>query len=215
MFGRRDGTADDAATSYLPGRVEPLEVGTSHHVHGRPIVPPWPAGHEVAVVGMGCFWGAERILWSIPGVWTTYVGYAGGVTPNPTYREVCTGRTGHAEVAVAVHDPSVVSYETLLGAFWEQHDPTQLDRQGNDIGTQYRSILLTTSLEQDAVARASLAHYQEVLTAAGHGTIRTVIEPLTTIFHAETEHQQYLSKNPNGYCNHGFCQVAYGSRSSS
>ncbi|MEY3020340.1 MAG: peptide methionine sulfoxide reductase [Actinomycetota bacterium] len=193
----------------LEGRPTPLVVDPVHHVHGRPIVPPWPEGHELAVFGMGCFWGAERILWRLPGVWTTFVGYAGGWTPNPTYREVCSGMTDHAEVAAAVHDPSVIGYEVLLAAFWEQHDPTTPMRQGNDVGTQYRSIILTTSDEQARLAEASSARYQGALDAAGHGSISTTIEPLRELFLAETEHQQYLSKHPDGYCNHGFCQVAF------
>jgi peptide-methionine (S)-S-oxide reductase len=193
----------------LPGRSEAVELSGAHFVHGRPIVPPWPDGLELAVVGMGCFWGAERILWQMEGVWTTFVGYAGGTTPNPTYREVCTGRTGHAEVAVAVFDPSVLAYEQLLAPFWEQHDPTQGMRQGNDVGTQYRSILLVTGPEQEQVATASRERYQRELDAVGHGRITTTIEPLGELYHAEEEHQQYLAKHPNGYCNHGFCQAAY------
>lgn len=193
----------------LPGRDEPVHLGGTHFVHGRPIVPPWPEGSRLAVLGMGCFWGAERILWQLDGVRTTFVGYAGGTTPNPTYREVCTGRTGHAEVAVAVYDPEVIGFEQLLAPFWEQHDPTQGMRQGNDVGTQYRSIVLTTDEEQAAVAEASRARYQQLLTAAGHGRITTTIEPLGALYHAEEEHQQYLAKHPGGYCNHGFCQAAY------
>lgn len=193
----------------LPGRDEPVHLGGAHFVHGRPIVPPWPEGTRLAVLGMGCFWGAERILWQLDGVWTTFVGYAGGTTPNPTYREVCSGRTGHAEVAVAVYDPDVISFEQLLAPFWEQHDPTQGMRQGNDVGTQYRSLVLTTDDEQAAVAEASRARYQELLTASGHGAITTTIEPLGALYHAEEEHQQYLAKHPGGYCNHGFCQAAY------
>jgi peptide-methionine (S)-S-oxide reductase len=158
---------------------------------------------------MGCFWGAERILWQLDGVHTTFVGYAGGFTPNPTYREVCTGETGHAEVAVAVFDPGTVTFERILAAFWEQHDPTQGMRQGNDIGTQYRSVILTTSDEHERVARASLGRYQEALSAAGHGPITTSVESLGALYYAEDEHQQYLAKHPDGYCNHGFCQVAY------
>ena len=193
----------------LPGRAEAVRLSGEHFVHGRPILPPWPEGHEVAVVGMGCFWGAERILWSLPGVWTTFVGYAGGVTPHPNYREVCSGRTGHAEVAVAVFDPERIDYESLLAPFWEQHDPTQIMRQGNDVGTQYRSIILTTSAEQERLARASRANYQRALDADGYGPIATAIEPLGALYHAEEEHQQYLAKHPGGYCNHGFCQAAY------
>ena len=193
----------------LPGRAEAVRLSGSHFLHGRPIVPPWPEGHRLAVLGMGCFWGAERILWQLEGVWTTFVGYAGGTTPNPTYREVCTGMTGHAEVAVAVYDPRVIAFEQVLAPFWEQHDPTQHMRQGNDVGTQYRSIVLVTDEDQDRVARASMERYQSLLDAAGHGTIATTIEPLGALYHAEEEHQQYLAKNPGGYCNHGFCQAAY------
>jgi peptide-methionine (S)-S-oxide reductase len=193
----------------LPGRSEAVRLSGVHFVHGRPIVPPWPEGHELAVLGMGCFWGAERILWQLEGVWTTFVGYAGGHTPNPTYREVCTGRTGHAEVAVAVYDPDIIGFEAVLAPFWEQHDPTQGMRQGNDVGTQYRSVVLTSGDEQARIARVSLAAYQEALESAGHGRITTTIEPLRELFYAEEEHQQYLAKNPGGYCNHGFCQVPY------
>ena len=210
MLGRRSPSLVGPERA-LPGRAAPLEVEPIHHVHGRPIVPPWPEGHELAVLGMGCFWGAERILWGIEGVWTTFVGYAAGWTPNPTYREVCSGMTDHAEVACAVHDPGVVDYERLLAAFWEQHDPTQPMGQGNDVGTQYRSIVLTTSDEQAAIATASRERYQAALDAGGYGTIVTTIEPLREVFLAESEHQQYLSKHPNGYCNHGFCQAAYAS----
>jgi peptide-methionine (S)-S-oxide reductase len=208
VFGRSKLTVV-APEEALPGRDLPVATQGPHHVHGRAIVPPWPEGHRVAVFGMGCFWGAERIYWSLPGVWTTFVGYAGGVTRNPTYREVCTGRTGHAEVAGIVYDPDVIAYEALLGPFWENHDPTQGMRQGNDVGTQYRSVLLVADDEQRAVAEASRARYQEQLTAAGFGTITTEIAPLGALYWAEPEHQQYLSKVPNGYCNHGFCQVAY------
>jgi peptide-methionine (S)-S-oxide reductase len=186
-----------------------VEVAGVHFVHGRPTVPPWPEGHEVAVLGMGCFWGAERILWQLDGVHTTFVGYAGGFTPNPTYAEVCTGATGHAEVAVAVFDPARVTMGDLLASFWEQHDPTQGMRQGNDIGTQYRSVILTSSDAQAATARQSLARYQSALDVAGHGRITTTIEPLGALYYAEDEHQQYLAKHPGGYCNHGFCQVEY------
>ena len=210
MFGLgRRSTAVVRPEDALPGRPEAVSVSAAHFVHGRPIVPPWPEGSELVVLGMGCFWGAERILWQLEGVSTTFVGYAGGTTSNPTYREVCTGMTGHAEVAVAVLDPSRISFEQVLASFWEQHDPTQGMRQGNDVGTQYRSIILVTSEEQERVARASLARYQTTLDAAGHGTITTTIEPLGALYHAEDEHQQYLAKHPGGYCNHGFCQAAY------
>ncbi len=208
LFGRRS-TAMIEQGRALPGRTQPVAVSGTHVVHGRPTVAPWPEGHEVAVLGMGCFWGAERILWQLDGVHTTFVGYAGGFTPNPTYREVCTGETGHAEVVVAVYDPARVGFEQILAAFWEQHDPTQGMRQGNDIGTQYRSVVLTTSDEQDRVAHESLARYEEALSAAGHGRITTSLEPLGELYYAEDEHQQYLAKHPDGYCNHGFCQVAY------
>jgi peptide-methionine (S)-S-oxide reductase len=207
-FARRSASMIEP-TRALPGRAEPVDVAGTHFVHGRATVPPWPEGHVLAVLGMGCFWGAERILWQLDGVHTTFVGYAGGTTPNPTYREVCTGATGHAEVAVAVYDPDAVSFERILAAFWEQHDPTQGMRQGNDIGTQYRSVILTTSDEQARTARDSLARYQSALAAAGHGAITTTVEPLGELYYAEDEHQQYLAKHPDGYCNHGFCQVAY------
>jgi peptide-methionine (S)-S-oxide reductase len=210
MFGLgRRGPAVVRPEDALPGRDEAVRLSGTHFVHGRSILPPWPEGHRMAVLGMGCFWGAERILWPLAGVWTTFVGYAGGTTPNPTYREVCTGMTGHAEVAVAVFDPDIISFEQVLAPFWEQHDPTQGMRQGNDVGTQYRSIVLVTDDEQERVARASLERYQAALDASGHGTITTTIEPLGALYHAEEEHQQYLAKNPGGYCNHGFCQAPY------
>ncbi len=194
----------------LPGRDTSLAVPDAHHVHGRPITPPWPDGHELLVVGMGCFWGAERIFWQLEGVWTTFVGYAGGTTPNPTYPEVCTGRTGHAEVAGMVYDPDVVDLETLFADFWEQHDPTQGMRQGNDVGTQYRSLVLTTNAHQRDVALASRDRYQARLRAAGvDAPITTTVEDLGALYWAEAEHQQYLAKHPGGYCNHGFCQAAY------
>jgi peptide-methionine (S)-S-oxide reductase len=196
-------------TGCLPGRDAPLPVRGVHAVHGRPTVPPWPPGHELAVLGMGCFWGAERLFWGLDGATTTFVGYAGGHTPNPTYREVCTGLTDHAEVAVVVHDPAILPFERILATFWEQHDPTQGMRQGNDVGTQYRSIVLTSGPEQERTARASLARYQAALDALGEGRITTTVESLGPLYWAEDEHQQYLAKNPDGYCNHGFCQAAY------
>ncbi|MFU8839998.1 MAG: peptide-methionine (S)-S-oxide reductase MsrA [Nitriliruptoraceae bacterium] len=209
LFARRSAEVV-APEDALPGRDTPLAVPDAHHVHGRPISPPWPDGHELLVVGMGCFWGAERIFWQLDGVWTTFVGYAGGTTPNPTYHEVCTGRTGHAEVAGIVYDPAVVELETLFAGFWEQHDPTQGMRQGNDIGTQYRSIVLTTSADQRDAALASRERYRTRLRAAGiDAPITTTIEDLGALYWAETEHQQYLAKHPGGYCNHGFCQAAY------
>jgi peptide-methionine (S)-S-oxide reductase len=189
-------TPEDA----LPGRDETMPVPAKHDVLGTPIAPPFPDGLEQAVVGMGCFWGAERVFWQAPGVYTTAVGYAGGYTPNPTYEEVCSGRTGHAEVVLVIFDPAVTSYEQLLKLFWEDHDPTQGMRQGNDVGTQYRSAVYTGSPEQEAAAEASRDAYQERLTAAGYGGITTEIAPLGEFFYAEDYHQQYLYKVPNGYC---------------
>jgi peptide-methionine (S)-S-oxide reductase len=201
----------------LPGHDEPITVPDAHHVNGRPLTPPWPEGHEVLVVGMGCFWGAERIYWELEGVWTTAAGYAAGFTPNPTYQETCTGRTGHTEAVLIVFDPAVVDHQTLLKAFWENHDPTQVMGQGNDVGSQYRSLILPTTAEQHAAAMTSRDRYQARLDEAGYGPIATeVLTPARvgeglpeTWYYAEDYHQQYLSKNPGGYCNHGFCQVAY------
>ena len=189
----------------LPGRTTEMRVAATHTVLGTPLKGPWPAGHETAVFGLGCFWGAEKIFWQIPGVYSTSVGYAGGTTPNPTYEETCSGRTGHAEVVEVVYDPAKVSYETLLKAFWENHDPTQGMRQGNDVGTQYRSTIYTTTDAQLATAAASREAFQPVVTAARRGTITTEIAPLTKYYLAEDYHQQYLSnaKNPGGYCTHG------------
>jgi peptide-methionine (S)-S-oxide reductase len=182
-----------------------MPVAGEHEVLGTPLKGPWPAGLEVAVFGMGCFWGAERIFWRLPGVYSTSVGYAGGFTKNPTYEETCSGSTGHAEVVQVVYDPSKIAFEDLLKAFWENHDPTQGMRQGNDVGTQYRSTIYTTTDAQLATAKASAEAFQPVVTKAGHGDITTEIKPLSTYFYAENYHQQYLapSKNPNGYCNHG------------
>ena len=189
----------------LPGRSTEMPVASTHTVLGTPLKDPWPAGYETAVFGMGCFWGAERIFWRIPGVYSTSVGYAGGATPNPTYQEVCSGRTGHAEVVEVVYDPAKVSYETLLKAFWENHDPTQGMRQGNDVGTQYRSTIYTTTDAQLRVAQASREAFAPVVRAARRGEITTEIAPLGAYYLAEDYHQQYLSdaKNPYGYCNHG------------
>lgn len=193
----------------LPGRDEPMEVPGEHYVKGTPLRPPFPEGMETAVFGNGCFWGAERRFWQVPGVYTTAVGYAGGYTPNPTYEEVCTGLTGHAEVVLVVFDPNVVTYRDLLAMFWEIHDPTQGMRQGNDIGTQYRSVIYTTSAEQEAAAKESRDVYQEVLTRAGLGEITTEIAPLDTFYYAEAYHQQYLAKNPNGYDCHVTTGIPY------
>jgi peptide-methionine (S)-S-oxide reductase len=189
----------------LPGRPIAMPVLARHTVLGTPLTGPWPDGLEVAVFGMGCFWGAEKMFWRLPGVYTTSVGYAGGITPNPTYEEVCSGRTGHAEVVEVVYDPAVIAYEDLLKVFWENHDPTQGMRQGNDVGTQYRSAIYTTSEAQAETARASLEKFQPVVTAARRGAITTEIAPLGEYYYAEDYHQQYLSdaKNPYGYCNHG------------
>ncbi|HVL89877.1 MAG TPA: peptide-methionine (S)-S-oxide reductase MsrA [Actinomycetota bacterium] len=193
----------------LPGRATALSVPERHHALGTPLQGPWPDGSELAMFAMGCFWGAERIFWRIDGVHSTFVGYAGGYTPNPTYEEVCSGLTGHAEVAVVVFDPARVSFETLLKAFWENHDPTQGMRQGNDVGTQYRSAIYTYGDEQHDAAKRSRDRYQALLRDKGFGDITTEIAPAPEFFYAEDYHQQYLSKNPNGYCNHGFCQVEY------
>lgn len=208
MFGRKN-TEMPAADLTLPGRSESVEVPTAHFVNGNPLVPPFPEGAEVAVFGMGCFWGAERRFWSLPGVFTTSVGYAGGVTPNPTYEEVCTGRTGHAEVVQIVFQPDEVAYDDLLRVFWETHDPTQGYRQGNDIGTQYRSAVYTTTDEQLDSAKRSKDVYQAVLTEKGFGEITTEIEPLGDYFYAEDYHQQYLGKNPHGYDCHANTGIAY------
>jgi peptide-methionine (S)-S-oxide reductase len=187
----------------LPGRDTPMPVPARHEVLGTPISPPFPEGFERIVVGMGCFWGAERIFWQAEGVYTTAVGYAGGFTPNPTYDEVCSAGTGHAEVVLAVFDPNATSYEAMLRLFWEGHDPTQGMRQGNDVGTQYRSGLWWTTEAQRDVALASRETYQAELTAAGHGEISTEIAEAGPFYYAEEYHQQYLAKNPNGYCGIG------------
>ena len=192
----------------LPGRSERMRVAKAHFVNAAPLEPPFPAGTELALFGMGCFWGAERKFWQTPGVVSTSVGYAGGFTPNPTYEEVCSGRTGHAEVVRAVFDPARVSYEDLLRVFWEAHDPTQGMRQGNDVGTQYRSAIYTYGEEQRRKAEASREAYQKALAAAGHGPITTEIREAPEYFYAEDYHQQYLGKNPRGYCGLGGTGVA-------
>jgi len=192
----------------LPGRDQPIMVPGTHAVNGRPIGGPYPDGFQVADFAMGCYWGAEKTFWPIEGVWVTSVGFEGGATPNPTYRESCTGRTGHAETVRVVFDPSVVSYEQLLKAFWEHHDPTQGMRQGNDLGTQYRSAIYTHGPDQVAAAIASRRVYQRELTNAGYGAITTEIEPATAFYLAEDEHQQYLAKNPDGYDCHTATGVA-------
>jgi peptide-methionine (S)-S-oxide reductase len=192
-------TAADA----LPGRAERMEVPERHHVKGTRLTPPFPEGLQLAMFGMGCFWGAERKLWQVDGVYSTAVGYAAGVTPNPNYREVCSGRTGHSEVVLVVFDPRRTSYEALLKTFWENHDPTQGMRQGNDAGTQYRSGIYYFGQEQQRAAEASRDAYQKELTAAGHGRITTELLPAPEFYYAEDYHQQYLSKNPDGYCGIG------------
>jgi peptide-methionine (S)-S-oxide reductase len=187
----------------LPGRDTAIAVPARHEVLGAPLQPPFPEGLESAVFGMGCFWGAERVFWEAPGVYTTAVGYAGGHTPNPSYEEVCSALTGHAEVVLAVFDPAVTSYEAMLRLFWENHDPTQGMRQGNDVGTQYRSAILTTSDAQREAAERSRDVYAEELRRAGYGPITTEIAPLRDFFYAEDYHQQYLAKVPHGYCGLG------------
>jgi peptide-methionine (S)-S-oxide reductase len=187
----------------LPGRDEPIAVPARHEVLGNPLTPPWPEGFQQIVVGMGCFWGAERVFWQADGVWTTAVGYAGGYTPNPSYEEVCSARTGHTEAVLAVFDPAVTSYDEMLRLFWESHDPTQGMRQGNDVGTQYRSaIYVGSDAEREAAERSRLV-FAERLGAAGYGEISTEIAPLSDFYYAEDYHQQYLAKNPNGYCGLG------------
>lgn len=192
-------TADQA----LPGRSDPIPTAKTHFLNGRPLDAAPPEGMEVAVFGMGCFWGVERIFWNTEGVWLTMVGYGAGSTPNPTYQEVCTGMTGHNELVRVIYDPKVISYEALLRVFWEGHNPTQGMRQGNDRGTQYRSGIYTTSAAQQAAAEASREAYQAELHKAGHGAITTEIKPAGEFYMAEDYHQQYLAKNPDGYCGIG------------
>ncbi|KZB68160.1 peptide-methionine (S)-S-oxide reductase [Thalassospira lucentensis] len=192
-----------SAETALPGRAEKLQVADRHVVTGNPMTGPFPDNLETAVFGMGCFWGAERLFWKQDGVYTTAAGYAGGYTENPTYREVCSGMTGHAEVVLVVYDPAVISYQTLLRLFWENHDPTQGMRQGNDIGTQYRSVIYTLNDKQKMGAEESRTQYLNALRAAGRDAITTEIQTAPTFFYAEDFHQQYLHKNPDGYCGLG------------
>jgi peptide-methionine (S)-S-oxide reductase len=187
----------------LPGRTEPIPSPDTHFVSGRPIKPPFPAGVETALFALGCFWGAERRFWQVPGVWTTAVGYSGGFTPHPTYEEVCTGRTGHAEAVLVAFDPAAVSFGELLRVFWEAHDPTQGMRQGADVGTQYRSAIFAVTPDQAEQAVRSRTAYQEALVRAGHGIITTEIREAGPFYYAEEYHQQYLAKNPQGYCGLG------------
>ncbi|KAB2685602.1 MULTISPECIES: peptide-methionine (S)-S-oxide reductase MsrA [Brucella/Ochrobactrum group] len=189
-------SADEA----LPGRTAPIPTSATHFVNGRPLKGPWPDGYKQVLFGMGCFWGAERLFWQVPGVYVTAVGYAGGVTPNPTYEETCTGLTGHAEVVLVVYDPKVVSLDELLTLFWEEHDPTQGMRQGNDIGTTYRSVIYTFDKADRDMAEKSREAYAQALAARGIGPITTEIEDAPDFYYAEDYHQQYLAKNPNGYC---------------
>ena len=192
-----------AADEALAGRADKMPVPETHFVNGNPIQPPFPDGFETAVLALGCFWGAERVFWTAPGVHTTAVGYAGGFTPNPTYDEVCSGRTGHTEVVLVVFDPAQVSYEGILKLFWENHDPTQGMRQGNDSGTQYRSAIYTYGADQAAAALESKEKFEPMLAEAGHGEITTEIREAPEFYYAEDYHQQYLAKNPNGYCGLG------------
>ncbi|MEB3291010.1 MAG: peptide-methionine (S)-S-oxide reductase MsrA [Leptolyngbya sp.] len=192
----------------LPGRTTPMAVPSQHYVNGNPLQPPFPEGMETAMFGLGCFWGAERKFWQQNGVYTTAVGYAAGYTPNPTYQEVCSSLTGHNEVVLVVFDPQVISYEHLLKVFWESHNPTQGMRQGNDVGTQYRSGIYTYSPAQRQQAEASGQRYQQALSAAGYGQITTEILDAPTFYYAEAYHQQYLAKNPGGYCGLGGTNVA-------
>ncbi len=199
MFNKK--TVMPTPDAALPGRAEPLSTSEFHFVNGQPLKGPYPDHLHVAYFGMGCFWGAERLFWTLPGVWVTAVGYQGGLTPNPTYHETTTGLTGHAEVVKVVYDPSVISYESLLKTFFEQHDPTQGMRQGNDVGTTYRSALYTTRPEQLETAKAAREAFQKALDGAGRkGKITTEIEPAAEFYYAEDYHQQYLAKNPGGYC---------------
>jgi peptide-methionine (S)-S-oxide reductase len=205
-FGKKNKLPTPAEA--LPGRSEIMPVPAGHFVNGNPLKPPFPAGLETAVFGLGCFWGAERKFWQLPGVYTTAVGYAAGYTPNPSYQEVCTGMTGHNEVVLVVYDPAVISYDRLLKVFWESHNPTQGMRQGNDVGTQYRSGIYTYTEEQKRAAEASREIYQKALKESGHGTITTEILDAPEFYYAEAYHQQYLAKNPNGYCGLGGTNVA-------
>jgi peptide-methionine (S)-S-oxide reductase len=202
-------SADDA----LPGRATRMKVPPAHFVNGHRLEPPYPAGLKTAMFGLGCFWGAEKLFWNLPGVYSTAVGYAGGLTPNPTYEEVCTGRTGHNEVVRVVYDPAKASYEDLLRAFWEAHNPTQGMRQGNDVGTQYRSGIYVNDDAERKAAETSRGAYAAQLAKAGYGAITTEIQPAPEFYFAEDYHQQYLAKNPAGYCGLGGCGITYKSAS--
>ena len=202
LFGRKTLEIPTAETA-LPGRSTPVPVPATHFVNGNPMTPPFPEGMQTAVFGLGCFWGAERKFWQAQGIFSTAVGYCGGITPNPSYEEVCTGRTGHNEVVLVVFNPLLISFEGVLKVFWENHDPTQGMRQGNDVGTQYRSGIYTNSPEQLEAAMSSKELFQGELTRAGYGAISTEVVPLGEFYYAEGYHQQYLAKNPNGYCGIG------------
>ena len=203
LFGLMKKAEMPAPGTALPGRPDPIPTAERHFVSGRPLKGPHPEGMQQAMFGMGCFWGVERMFWKLPGVWVTAAGYAGGETPNPTYEEVCSGRTGHAEVVLVTFDPAVIGYEALLRVFWEGHDPTQGMRQGNDVGTQYRSAIYVFDEEQRRAAEAPRDAFQPRLTAAGFGPITTEIREAPPFFYAEDYHQQYLAKNPGGYCGVG------------
>ncbi|MBE9073281.1 peptide-methionine (S)-S-oxide reductase MsrA [Microcystis sp. LEGE 08355] len=207
LFGFGKKLTLPTAREALPGRSEKMPVPSTHYVNGHPLPPPFPAGMETAMFGLGCFWGAERKFWQLEGVYTTAVGYAAGITPNPTYQEVCTGMTGHNEVVLVVYDPSVISYEQLLKVFWESHNPTQGMRQGNDTGTQYRSGIYTYNPLQKQLAEKSRSIYQEALNKANYGQITTEIIDAPEFYYAEVYHQQYLAKNPGGYCGLGGTKV--------
>ena len=207
LFGFGKKLTLPTAREALPGRSEKMPVPSAHYVNGHPLQPPFPGGMESAMFGLGCFWGAERKFWQLEGVYTTAVGYAAGITPNPTYQEVCTGMTGHNEVVLVVYDPSVISYEQLLKVFWESHNPTQGMRQGNDTGTQYRSGIYTYSPQQRQLAEKSRSMYQEALNQAGYSQITTEILDAPEFYYAEVYHQQYLAKNPGGYCGLGGTKV--------
>ena len=208
MFFRRTPEMIDPADA-LPGRSEAMAVADKHLILDTPMVGPFPEGMEQIQFAMGCFWGAERFFWQLEGVYTTAVGYSGGYTPNPTYEEACSGKTGHTEAVLVVYDPEKISLDVIFKAFWENHDPTTLNSQGNDVGTQYRSAIYTTTPEQRAAAEASMEQYQAQLADSGYGKISTELADAGHFYYAEDYHQQYLHKNPGGYCNHRFCQVAY------
>ena len=207
LFGKKPVMPTSDAT--LPGRQEAVPVPQFHYVNGAPLKPPFPENLQTAVFGMGCFWGAERRFWELDGIYTTAAGYAGGATPNPSYEEVCSGGTGHSEVVLVVFDPAIVTFKDLLTLFWESHDPTQGMRQGNDVGTQYRSVIYTSTEEQLAAALSSQEHFQESLLGAGYNAITTEIKTVPEFYYAEHYHQQYLAKVPNGYCNLDGTGVCY------